>query len=144
MRNALATIARGLLFGIGFCIAAWGAYFLAERYWTARSVEGLPAAYEDARDATLKDLVLSDLDERKDDLRVSIVGTVKNTGAKRARNVQIEAELFQKGKFVDQYSTYVSGSIEPGESRNFKINCGCKDTPPADHDSYKVHVRSAY
>jgi hypothetical protein len=43
------------------------------------------------------------------------------------------------GKFVDQYSTYIAGSIDPGESRNFKIACGC-NAPPAEHDSYKLEA----
>jgi hypothetical protein len=146
MRNVLATIAKGLLFGIGFCIAAWGTYFVVDRYWTEHySSAPRSATYEDREAATIKNLALSDLEEiRSPDGRVSIIGAVKNNGSKAVRNVEIEAELFQKGKFVDQYSTYLRGVIGPGESRNFKIVCGCKDTPPAEHDSYKVHLRSAY
>ena len=93
---------------------------------------------------TSKEIVLSDVEERKDDGRVSIIGTLKNSGTRPARGVQIEVDLFQKGKFVDQYSTYVSGSIAPGESRNFKVACGCKDTPPAEHDSFKAQVRGGF
>ena len=42
------------------------------------------------------------------------------------------------------YSTYISGTVKPGESRYFKIACGCKDSPPAAHDSFKVHVRGGF
>jgi hypothetical protein len=45
---------------------------------------------------------------------------------------------------VDQYSTYLKGTTEPGKSQYFKISCGCKDTPPADHDSYKLEVFGGY
>jgi hypothetical protein len=47
-------------------------------------------------------------------------------------------------KLVDQYSTYLTGAIEPGKSQYFKISCGCKDTPPAEHDSYKLEVIGGY
>ncbi len=67
-----------------------------------------------------------------------------NTNPQPVRGVQIEANLFKGGKFVDQYSTYVSGSLGPGETRFFKIACGCKDSEPAEHDSFKVSVTSAY
>jgi hypothetical protein len=45
---------------------------------------------------------------------------------------------------VDQYSTYITGTLAPGKSQYFKISCGCKDTPPADHDSYKLEVLNGY
>jgi hypothetical protein len=47
-------------------------------------------------------------------------------------------------KFVDQYSTYLTGAIGPGKSQYFKISCGCKDSPPAEHDSYKLEVLGGY
>jgi hypothetical protein len=31
-----------------------------------------------------------------------------------------------------------------GGSQFFKISCGCKDTPPAEHDSYKLEVLNGY
>jgi hypothetical protein len=72
------------------------------------------------------------------------IGTVTNSGKSVARGVQVRADLFLHGKFVGQYSTYVSGTIAPGESQHFKISCGCKDSPPAEHDSFKVEVVSDY
>jgi hypothetical protein len=37
-------------------------------------------------------------------------------------------------------------SLSPvsGKSQCFKISCGCKDTPPAEHDSYKLEVLNGY
>jgi hypothetical protein len=35
-------------------------------------------------------------------------------------------------------------SIEPGKSQYFKTSCGRKDTPPAEHDSYKPEVQGGY
>jgi hypothetical protein len=46
----------------------------------------------------------------------------------------------REGYFVDQYSTYISGVVPPGATRLFKVSCGCKDSPPAKHDNFKVQV----
>lgn len=60
------------------------------------------------------------------------------------RGINIEVNLFLAGKFVDQYSTYIAGNIPPGGLRYFKVACGCKDSPPASHDSYKIQVIDGY
>jgi phytoene dehydrogenase-like protein len=60
------------------------------------------------------------------------------------RGLHIQANLFNHGKFVDQYSTYLTGSLAPGHSQFFKISCGCKDTPSAEHDSYKLEVLNGF
>lgn len=146
MKNAIATIIRGFLLGLGFAIAAIGATLVAQTYWMNKygiAADG-GAGVDSHGEAVRKDIVLSDVEEQKGDGRVSVIGTLKNTGSRPARGIQIEVELFQRGKFVDQYSTYISGSVAPGESRHFKVACGCKDSPPAEHDSFKAEVRSGY
>jgi hypothetical protein len=35
-------------------------------------------------------------------------------------------------------------SLAPGKSQYLKISCGCKDTPPAEHDGYKLEVLNGY
>jgi hypothetical protein len=70
--------------------------------------------------------------------------TATNHGKRAAHGIHIQANLFNHDKFVDQYSTYLTGAIEPGKSQYFKISCACKDTPPAEHDSYKLEVMSGY
>jgi hypothetical protein len=146
VKNAIATIVRGFLLGLGFAVAAIGATFVAQAYWMNK-YQGGSSAYsnvDSVADAARKDIVLSDVEEQKSDKRVAVIGTLKNTGSRPARGLQIEVELFQKNKFVDQYSTYISGSVGPGETRHFKVACGCGDSPPADHDSFKVQVRGGY
>jgi hypothetical protein len=146
VKNAIATIIRGFLLGLGFAVAAIGAMFVAQTYWINQYESG-SAAYsnvDSAAEAARKDIVLSDIEEQKSGGRVSVIGTLKNTGSRPARGLQIEVELFQKNKFVDQYSTYISGSVRPGETRHFKVACGCGDSPPADHDSFKVEVRGGF
>ena len=148
MKNAIATVVRGFLMGLGFSIAAVGVLFVAQMYWMNKvqtmTESGAESVLNDRGEAARKEIVLSDVEEQKADGRVSVIGTLKNTGSRSARGLQIEVELFQKGKFVDQYSTYISGSVGPGESRYFKVACGCKDSAPAEHDSFKVAVRGGY
>lgn len=76
--------------------------------------------------------------------QIYFTGQIKNNGKKVARGVNIEANLFRGDRFVDQYSTYISGAIPPGTSRLFKISCGCKGAPPADHDSFKINAIVGY
>lgn len=90
------------------------------------------------------ELVTADVQEHDLDGRVYFTGTVENRGKSPARGVQIEVNLFSADKFVDQYSTYISGTMAPGVVRYFKISCGCKDSPPAQHDSFKVLVVESY
>jgi hypothetical protein len=146
MKNVIATIIRGFLLGLGFAIAAIAATFVAQAYWVDKYQSGSStySNFDGAAEAARRDIVLSDVEEQKTDKRVAVIGTLKNTGSRPARGLQIEVELFQKNKFVDQYSTYISGSVGPGETRHFKVACGCGDSPPADHDNFKVQVRGGY
>lgn len=76
--------------------------------------------------------------------QIYFTGEIKNNGKHPARGVSIEVNLFQGTRFVDQYSTYIRGEIPVGASRLFKISCGCKDAPPAEHDAFKLHIVSGY
>ena len=70
-----------------------------------------------------------------------ILGTIENRGTESVRTPQVQADLLDKtGKFVDQCSGYVAGSVKAGEVRNFKVSCGGKDRPIAEHESYKLRV----
>jgi hypothetical protein len=147
LRNIFGTIARGFLLGIGFSVAAGVAYFIAWQAFVSNMSQQMASGTSDVTsrfEAAPKEIVLSDVEEQKHDGVTTIIGRAKNSGTKPARSVHIEANLFNHGKFVDQYSTYLSGSLAPGESRYFKISCGCKDTPAAEHDSYKVEVVSGF
>jgi hypothetical protein len=146
IRNALRTVARGFFLGIGFSVAAGGAYFVAWQAFVSSMNHDIAAVTETTLggEASRKDLILSNVEEQKHDGGTSIIGSVKNSGKKPARGVHIQANLFNHGKFVDQYSTYLSGTLAPEDFQYFKISCGCKDTPPAEHDSFKVEVVSGF
>jgi hypothetical protein len=143
IRNSLGIVARGFLIGVGFSIALAGSYFLVWQ-WTLAKTQAVVGDIAGGGEIAAKDLILSDVEEQKHDGLTAIIGSVKNTGKSPARGVQIQADLFQHEKFVDQYSTYISGKIAPGETKHFKISCGCKDSPPAEHDSYRLQVIAGY
>jgi hypothetical protein len=137
IRNSLRTVTRGFLLGIGLSIALGVTYVVAMQ-WTMTKTQ---AEFADITAGfSAKDIVLSDVEEQKHDGATWIIGSAKNIGKRPASSVEVQANLFQRGKFVDQYSTYIRGKMKPGESKYFKIACGCKDSPPADHDSFKVEV----
>lgn len=97
-----------------------------------------------ASSASGNELAAINVEEQNQDGRVYFTGTIENHGKRPARGVQVEVNLFLAGKFVDQYTTYVSGVVVPGSSRYFKVSCGCKDSPPAKHDSFAVNVVEGY
>jgi hypothetical protein len=76
--------------------------------------------------------------------RLYFTGKVINKGKAPARGIQVEINLFAGPKFVDQYTTYISGAIPAGGERYFKVSCGCKDAQPAAHDSHRTSLISTY
>lgn len=90
------------------------------------------------------DLIMSDIQERKLNGSTYFIGTIQNQGKRPAQSVEVEVNLFQSGKFVDQYTTYITGSLAPGVVRYFKVSCGCKNSPPAKHDSFKIQLVGGY
>lgn len=148
LKKFLGAVGQGFAFGVGLSIAAAGAFFVmqmtsADQRPTSREVierPDPPASFQADQPIATK-LTFENVQETKvADGRVFFTGVVKNTGKSRASGVSIEVNLFRGEKFVDQYSTYLSGSIDAGASRYFKISCGCKDSLPVDHDSYKIQA----
>jgi hypothetical protein len=144
IRYIFGTIARGFLLGVGFSVAGIGAYYIAWQMFVSNIGPTAVADYTAGAETSAKKIELLNVEEQKHDGVTSIIGSAKNSGTKPVRSVEIRANLFNHGKFVDQYSTYLSGTLAPGEAQYFKISCGCKDTPPAEHDSYKVEVIGGY
>ena len=140
--NAARTIARGFLLGVGFGAALGSVYYVAWHLMMKNVQE--QTGLGDSKQEVAKDIVLSDVEEQKHDGTTAIIGKATNSGKKPANGLHIQANLFNHGKFVDQYSTYITGTLATGGSQFFKISCGCKDTPPAEHDSYKLEVLGGY
>jgi hypothetical protein len=144
LKKNLGIFVQGIMFGFGFCIAAWVLYFTFQ----AKTQES-PQYRDDTATAIStpeKDnhFVFRDVEEIKRNGRSYFIGSVKNNGSSPARGVSVEINFFLKNKFVDQYSSYITGDIGSGEERYFKVSCGCKDEPPAEHDSYKIGIVGGY
>jgi hypothetical protein len=149
LRKTFGVLAQGFAFGVGFSVAAWGIYYLAYGSLMAQAMSSMPdyssmSASGGSAASARKEVVLSEVEEQKADGRVSVIGKLTNNGTRSATGLQIQVDLFDRGKFVDQYSAYITGAVGPGETRYFKVACGCKDTPPAAHDSFKVQVLGGY
>lgn len=141
--RSLRTLARGFLLGVGFGLALLGAY-AAVWHWTMKTEATAIAEIAPDASAASKSIQLSNVEEIKKDGAIWIIGSARNSATRVQRGLQVQANLFDHGKFVDQYSTYIAGGIKPGESKFFKIACGCKESAPAEHDSFKVEVVGGY
>jgi hypothetical protein len=144
IKKNFATFVQGIMFGFGFCIAAWVLYFAFQAKTQEISQSRGDTATTISAPAKDNHFAFRDVEEIKRNGRSYFIGSVKNNGSSPARGVSVEINLFLKNKFVDQYSSYVTGDIGPGEERYFKVSCGCKDEPPAEHDSYKIGVVGGY
>jgi hypothetical protein len=145
LKNMLAMIAQGFFLGIGLCFV----FFLYQRIQFSAYEGGsdLPDSYAEMmadKSVSEKDYVLSDLVKNDEDGKVWIVGKFKNTSTRPLNGIELQANLYQGEKFVDQYSEMLTGTIRPGDSRLFKISCGCQNKPPAAHDSFKVVAIGGY
>jgi hypothetical protein len=106
-----------------------------------------PSSSENGRidlNATSADLVVAKVEKFQNGDQVYFTGEITNKGKTPAQSVSVEVNLFRGERFVDQYSSYITGNIQPGASRLFKISCGCKGSPPAEHDTFKVVVIGGY
>ncbi|WP_284620800.1 FxLYD domain-containing protein [Aquabacterium humicola] len=129
---ALSKIGTGLLYGIGIGITGVALmYFVSEHMmasvWNQTSTKNLQ-------------IVKHEKVERED--QTLVLGTVRNDTTEAIRFANVEVDLFDSaGKFVEQCSHVLNGSVSPGEERNFKVVCGgCKDKPTVQHSTYKVRV----
>lgn len=82
--------------------------------------------------------------EQKHGEQLLILGKIKNSGDNKASSIQLEAELLDsEGTFVYECSEYVSKELQPGETENYQIKCGCGKTPLPNYNSITVRVVSA-
>jgi hypothetical protein len=125
--NVARTVGRGFLLGLGFGAALGCAYYVAYQLTVKNVKEEVGLADSDSQAS--KEIVLSDVEEQKHDGATVIIGKATNSGKKAVHGVHIQANLFNHEKFVDQYSTYVTGTLAPSKFQYFKISC--RYQPPA-------------
>ena len=132
---------QGLTFGVGFGLSTWCIYHISQRLESPEmSSYSADASLTDKGNTQKSSLIVSDVEEHSSTDKTYFTGVIKNAGSRDVNAPNVEINLFLGGKFVDQYSTYITGKIVSGEQRYFKVGCTCKDSLPAKHDSFKVHL----
>lgn len=135
IKISIKRIVDGALFGIGFGLTVGVVYFVVSEKMSESMLQSM------WNEPGLEKVVVTAQEEVKRDDATYILGTVENQGPESVRMSTVQADLFDSaGKFVDQCSEHMSSALRAGAVRNFKINCGNKDKPVADHASYKVRV----
>lgn len=84
-------------------------------------------------------------DTRKIANGIAVLAQLKNNGESTWSSISVEVELLdKKGKFVEECSTYVRGSMKPGDSENIRIKCGgCKNNPLPPYHTYTIKIKDA-
>ena len=135
LKDSAKRIANGLLFGIGFGIAAGLIYYFISESMSEKMMKSF------WNEAAVEKVVVTSHEEVKRDDVIYILGTLENRSGESVRSTSVQVDLFDKaGKFVDQCSGHLGSSLKPDEPRNFKVACGSKDKPVAEHASYKLRV----
>ena len=81
---------------------------------------------------------------RVDGNRVVIVGSIINNGEEQASSIQLEAEFMdENGEFLYECSDFISQAINPSQTENFQITCGCGDNPVPEYSEFTVRVTRA-
>jgi len=149
MLALLRRLGIGFIYGVGFAVGVagvlaltvlGGASFLTST--TGRSVS-FPSSAE--RRSAPDQFAISDTSVVKNAWgSISVLGTVRNSGADTPRYVNVYADLFDKeGKFIYQCMHQFNEGLRKDEKANFMIEC---HSMPKDlalrYDTYKVYARA--
>lgn len=146
-KAALAKITHGLLVGIGFAAVIGGLMF-GYVTWQMSKFDIYGDDMADMFKAYTPDAGLAITEHRpqRPTANDSFIGTLTNSGKDTWESVKIVTEMFSTDRqFVDKCSSYLDGSIAPGQTRNFKVSCaGCRDiSTPLTYDKYTIAVVDA-
>ena len=143
------SLLKGVLFGIGFvAVAVVGAHYIAhliEKPLTV-VVENEPTSRSSQQVWDLgfkKDLTIVSYAALKETNRASnfkVLGKIKNTGDTIWTDIEIQAEFFNKGQFVDECVGHIR-ILPPKENENFELlcsECGFDNVPEFDKTVLKV------
>jgi len=90
-----------------------------------------------------KELVISEVQERKTGRSIDVVGLITNNGSHKWSSVTIEAEFYDaKGVFLDEESTYLRAEVPAGPKEHFKISLRTPD-PKLQAEDTKMVVKVA-
>lgn len=118
----------------------------ADRYLVSSQMEDFDAEYggmmsdTDASDS----IALGEYRLVRNGTQSLVLGTIVNEGEREIRHIQLEAEFLDaQGELVYECSDYITQPLDPGESENYQMSCGCGDNPLPAHESFAVRVVSA-
>ncbi len=131
-------------------VAVAGSHYLVhpfERPLTVVIADKAPDSPQKAKTDYREDLsIISYLcyKELKTRSQLNILGKIKNTGNITWTGIEIQAELYNKGQYVDECQEYIR-ILNPNEEDNFKITCGeCNDYTIPEYDKLVVKVSAAH
>lgn len=140
---------KGVLLGIGFvAVTVFGAHYIAyllEKPLTV-VVEEAPiskSSHQTWDSGFKKDLVIVSYVALKEKSRASnfkVLGNIKNEGNTIWTDIEIQAEFFHKGQFVDECVGHIR-ILPPKENENFELlcgECGFDEVPEFDKTVLKV------
>lgn len=158
-------LAMGLCIGAGFTVAMYGISYFALSFYADATMEKMnEKAAEISKESHVtagetvtyysnykefgpdSGLVISSHRERRTPHSLEVLGVLENRGSDAWQAVQLEVELFDKaGVFVDECSSYMTSTIYPGDSKNFKVSCGrCESHPLPAFDTYNISIADAH
>ena len=144
----------GFWLGIGFIVPQLFIMFSG----TAISMLAMPSIMEASFDSKNNDVVsnftsnfdlkdqikIQDYREKRNGNQLLILGTIVNSGDKKASSIQLEAELKDKdGNFVYECTEYINKDLKPSDIENFQIKCGCGKNAIPEYSTINVRVVSA-
>ena len=158
IKNILSKILNGFLIGIGFIIAAGllGSYAVSHITSAARESSNLNSDITKDREE-LKDM-FKEYDEsaqltavvnteRIGNGEFTLLGEITNNGSFSWQMINLQADLYNtKGQFIEQCTEYVSETLRPGETANFKLSCrssNCNTVDVNGFESYKLKIADA-
>jgi len=149
-------IISGFFIGIGFSVAmivvfAIAGYIYEHSFKEETKPSAIQSEMETYKSSLIEfdensGLVIQSHKPQRLENKLVILGKVKNNGQENWGNINIEVELFDSNKaFVDQCSTYISGTIKTNQIRNFKVTCGgCNNEPLVDFSTYEINIVDAF
>ena len=76
--------------------------------------------------------------------KLTIIGSLKNTGQSTWDGISLQVELFNESKFVYECDEYFNELVS-GQTESFIVSCGgCKDSIIPEYDNYTIRVVSAF
>lgn len=140
-KAVMAKLGNGLLIGVGFALAMTAVTYGFSKWQMNEMAEEMFKDY--TPEAGLE---VVEHRPQKPTNNDAFIGSIRNNGKDTWEGVEILAEMFGKsGEFVDKCSSYIDGSIAPGQTRNFKVSCaGCRDVRvPLAYDKYTIAISDA-